>query len=98
MGEAGFVRQIDDAGGVIIRGADLPPRSGLRLDFLLHRCEPDIGVAQEDEAEDGGRVFGRLEGGSSPKLVGGIPELLFEFGVGVVGSGGFGPMHEVTES
>jgi hypothetical protein len=31
-------------------------------------------------------------------LVGGIPEGFLEGCVGVVGSGGFGPVHEVTES
>jgi len=68
----------------------------LRLDFLLHRHEPDIGVTQEDQAEDGGRVFGRLEVGSGPELVGGIPEFFLESGVGVVGGGGFSPMHEIA--
>ena len=48
MGEAGLVWEIDDARGVEIRRADLPPRSGLGLDFLLHRHEADIGVTQED--------------------------------------------------
>ena len=98
MGEPRLIRQIDDARGMEIRGADLPPRSGLRLDFLLHRREADIRIAQEDQAEDGGRIFGRLEGGVGPELVGGVPELPFEFGVGVVGGGGFGPMHEVSGS
>jgi hypothetical protein len=98
MGESGFVGEIDHARGVEIRWADGAAGSGLRLDFLLHRHEPDIGVTQEDQAEDGGRVFGWLQVGSGPELVGGIPEFLFEFGVGVVGGGGFGPVHEVTYS
>jgi hypothetical protein len=32
------------------------------------------------------------------KLIGGVPEFLFDFGVGVVGGGGFSPMHEMHQT
>ena len=80
---------------MIVGRANLAARSGLRLQVLFHRSEADIRIAQEDQAEDGGRVFGRLEVRPGPELVGGVPELLFEIGVGVVGGGGLGPVHEL---
>ena len=96
MGEPRLIRQINDARRMEIRRPDLPPRSGLRLDFILHCDKADIRIAQEDQAENGGRVFRRLQVRAGPELVGGVPELLFEFGAGVVVGGGFGPMHEMA--
>jgi hypothetical protein len=37
-------------------------------------------------------------GSSCLKLIGGVPEFLFDFGVGVVGGSGFSPMHEMHET
>lgn len=67
--------------------------AGRGVDFLLDGGEANIGVAEEDKAENDGRVFGGLEGGAGPKLVGGVPKLLFKRGVGIVGGSGFGPDH-----
>jgi hypothetical protein len=81
-----------------IRRPDFPPRSGLRLDFRLHRHEADIRITQENQPKDGGRIFGWLEGSIGPELIGDVPELFFEFGVGVVGGGGLSPMHEMQQA
>jgi hypothetical protein len=94
MGEAGVVGQEDDTGGVEVGGADFASGAGLGFQVFGDGGEADIGVAEEDEAEDGGRVFGGFEGGTGPELVGGVPEGFLKGGVGVVGGGGFGPVHE----
>lgn len=84
MGEARVIRQIDDARRMEICRSDFPPRSSLRFQLLFHRRETHIRIAQENQTEDGGRVFGRLERGIRPELVGGVPKGFLESGVGVV--------------
>jgi hypothetical protein len=43
----------------------------------LASCEPLVGVAQEDQAQDRGGELGGLQAGVGPELVGGGPEAVF---------------------
>ena len=58
--------------------------------------EADFSEAQEDEAENGRRVFLGLEAGVGAELVGGIPEAFFQRGVVGVFFGWGDPDHGVA--
>lgn len=55
-----------------------PARALLRLELLPHNLEARVGESQEDETEDGLGALGGGEPAVGAKLVGRIPELLFE--------------------
>jgi hypothetical protein len=87
-GEAGFVGEIENALGLVVGFGD-----GAAAGFLggqpgFGLGESEIGVAEEDQAEDGDGVFGGFELRVGAEFVGGAPEGLFE--VGVVSGHGWG--------
>jgi hypothetical protein len=51
----------------------------LGLDGGLMAAVVDVGKLEEDQTEDGGAVFGRLEIRVRPQVIGGGPEVVFEF-------------------
>ncbi len=79
-GETGVVGQIEDALSLVVGFADFAAAGGLGGEFRLGEGEFVVGVAEEDEAEDGDGVFGGFEFGVGAEFVGGAPEAFFEFG------------------
>jgi hypothetical protein len=79
--KAGLGRQVHHAFGLVVFFADLAATRTLPLQLLLSLCESMVGVAEENQPQDWDRVFGRLEFGVGPKLIGGFPESSFGFRV-----------------
>jgi hypothetical protein len=79
----------EDASGLVIGLADGAAARALGFEDGFGEGEFMVGVAEEDEAEDGDGIFGGFEFGLGAEFVGGSPEALFEFG-GVSGRGAVG--------
>lgn len=97
MGKTCLVWQVDNARGGV-GGAGLAACFGLRLQPRLDSGKFFIGIAEGDPPEHGGRVFGRFQIRTGPAHIGGIPEFFLKLGAGIFGSGGFGPIHQLTGS
>jgi len=78
VGETGARGDEEDALGLVVGLADAAASGGLGGQGFLGLGELVAGVAEEDEAEDGDGVFGGLQLGVGPELVGGVPEALFQ--------------------
>ena len=82
--EPGLGREVEDPLGMVGIGlldAAAPTRRGTRRrSFELGplSTEAGIGKAEEDEPEDRGGVFGGLQAGVCPELIGGIPKTLLQ--------------------
>jgi hypothetical protein len=80
MGVAGRLGQVEDPTGLEVILADRAAAAGLGGELSLGLGEPDVGVAEEDQAEDRGGVLGRPEVGVGAELVGGVPESALDVG------------------
>ena len=98
--EARLGAKVEDAlrmvGGGFLDPIASPRRhaSGVQLAALQGKAH--FGKAQGDKAEEGARVFLRLEAGIGAELVGGVSQALFERGGGGVLFGGGDPVHGVS--
>ena len=52
----------------------------VRGQFPLGQRELMVGVAQEDQAQDGDGILGGFELGVGAQLIGGVPKAFFDFG------------------
>jgi hypothetical protein len=69
--EAGGFGEVEDALGLIVGFTDGAAAGGLGGEARFGEVEFVVGVAEEDEAEDGDGVFGGFEFGVGAEIVGG---------------------------
>ena len=79
VGEAGRLRHVHDAPGLIVGLTHLTAPGRLARQFLLHLGEAHVGVAEEDQAQNGEAVLGGGQGGVGSELVSGLPQTVFKF-------------------
>ena len=83
-------------GGGFLDPIASPGRHARSFQLAALQGKAHFGKAQEDQAEDGARVFLRLEARIGAELVGGVPEALFERAGGGVLFGGGDPVNGVS--
>ena len=72
--EAGLLREIQDAPGLVVGLADRTSPRSFALEFGFECGETAVGELEEDQAQNGYRVLGCLEVGVGPQLVCRFPE------------------------
>ncbi len=72
--KARLVREVEHSARVVVSGADLATTGALPLELIAGGGEPKVGVAQENEPEDGGGVLRRAQPRVSTQLIGGLPQ------------------------